>query len=118
MTLAAPAAKDDLHGTTNMPPVSLGQLDPHERSGVAIRALQGQAEVGSSGYLDNLASVSMLYEGKVLKDLIPRIYDRPGRVVPALGPDDKRRSLMVEHPVRRAGRAAAGRCRRGRRAPR
>ena len=98
VTLAAAAAKDDLHGTTNMPPVSLGQLDPHERSGVAIRALQGQAEVGSSGYLDNLASVSMLYEGKILKDLIPRIYDRPGRLVPALGADDKRRSLMVNIP--------------------
>ncbi|HZT54815.1 MAG TPA: portal protein, partial [Burkholderiaceae bacterium] len=98
VTLAAAAAKDDLHGTTNMPPVSLGQLDPHERSGVAIRALQGQAEVGSSGYLDNLASVSMAYEGKVLKDLIPRVYDRPGRVVPALGLDDKRRSLMVNIP--------------------
>jgi hypothetical protein len=98
VTLAAQAAKDDLHGTTNMPPVSLGQLDPHERSGVAIRALQGQAEVGSSGYLDNLASVSMLYEGKVLKDLIPRIYDRPGRVVPMMGPDEKRRSVMLNIP--------------------
>ena len=98
VTLAATAAKDDLHSTTNMPPVSLGQLDPHERSGVAIRALQGQAEVGSSGYLDNLASVSMLYEGKVLKDLIPRIYDRPGRVVPLLGQDDKRRSVMLNIP--------------------
>jgi len=98
ITIAAQAAKDDLHGTTNMPPVSLGQLDPHERSGVAIRALQGQAEVGSSGYLDNLASISMLYEGKVLKDLIPRIYDRPGRVVPAIDQAEKRRSIMVNTP--------------------
>ena len=40
----------------------------------------------------------MLYEGKVLKDLIPRIYDRPGRVVPAMGADDKRRSIMVNIP--------------------
>ena len=103
VTLAAQAAKDDLHGTTNMPPVSLGQLDPHERSGVAIRALQGQAEVGSSGYLDNLASISMLYEGKILKDLIPRIYDRPGRLVPALGQDDKRKSLMVNIPFTQQG---------------
>src|SRR4029453_1909670 len=80
-----------------------GQLDPHERSGVAIRALQGQAEVGSSGYLDNLASVSMIYEGKVLKDLIPRIYDRPGRVVPAMGADEKRRTLMVNIPFVQQG---------------
>jgi hypothetical protein len=98
VTLAASAAKDDLHATTNMPPVALGALDPHERSGVAIRALQGQAEVGSSGYLDNLSSVSMIYEGKVLKDLIPRIYDRPGRVVPTMGQDEKRASLMVNIP--------------------
>src|SRR5499426_120056 len=98
ITIAAQAAKDDLHGTTNLRPVSLGQLDPHERSGVAIRALQGQAEVGTSGYLDNLSSISMLYEGKVLKDLIPRIYDRPGRIVPAIGPDDRRRSVMVNAP--------------------
>jgi hypothetical protein len=98
ITLAASAAKDDLHATTNMPPVALGALDPHERSGVAIRALQGQAEVGSSGYLDNLSTVSMIYEGKVLKDLIPRIYDRPGRVVPTMGADERRRSLMVNIP--------------------
>jgi hypothetical protein len=98
VTIAAAAAKDDLHATTNLPPVALGQLDPSDRSGVAIRALQGQAEVGTSGYLDNLSSISMLYEGKILKDLIPRIYDRPGRVVPALGVDDRRRSLLVNIP--------------------
>jgi hypothetical protein len=108
ITIAAQAAKDDLHGTTNMPPVSLGQLDPHERSGVAIRALQGQAEVGSSGYLDNLSSISMLYEGKVLKDLIPRIYDRPGRIVPAVDQADKRRSIMVNTPfVEQGGKPQA-----------
>ena len=98
ITLAAAQAKDDLHATTNLPPVSLGQLDPHERSGKAIQALQAQAEIGSSGYLDNLATISMLYEGKVLKDLIPRIYDRPGRVVPAMDASEKRRSLMVNIP--------------------
>ena len=98
VTLAAAAAKDDLHGTTNMPPVSLGQLDPHERSGIAIRALQGQAEVGSSGYLDNLASISMLYEGKILRDMIPRVYDRPGRIVPTMGADEKRKTVMVNIP--------------------
>jgi hypothetical protein len=103
VTLAAGAAKDDLQATTNMPPVALGQLDPHDRSGVAIRALQGQAEVGSSGYLDNLSSVSMLYEGKVLQDLIPRIYDRPGRVVPSLGVDDQRKGLLLNTPFTQQG---------------
>jgi hypothetical protein len=61
------------------------------------------AEVGSSGYLDNLSSISMIYEGKVLKDLIPRIYDRPGRVVPAMGADEQRRNLMVNIPFTQNG---------------
>ena len=105
VTLAATAAKGDLQATTNMPPVALGQLDPHDRSGVAIRALQGQAEVGSSGYLDNLASVSMIYEGKVLQDLIPRIYDRPGRVATGMGADEKRRPLLLNIPFVQQGNA-------------
>ncbi len=98
ITLAAHEAKDDINTTTGIPPVALGQLDPHDRSGTAIKALQGQSEVGTSGYLDNLASMSMMYEGMVVRDLIPRIYDRPGRVVPAVGLDEKRRQVMVNQP--------------------
>src|SRR4030095_15605122 len=98
VTPAPAPAKDCLRGTTTVPPVSPGEVDPHERSGVAIRALQGQAEVGASGYLDNLASISMLYEGKALMDLIRLISDRPGRLVPALGADDQRRRVMVNVP--------------------
>ncbi len=98
VTLAAHEAKDDVHATTGVPPVALGQLDPHERSGKAIAALQGQAEVGTSGFLDNLATMSMMYEGRVIRDLIPRIYDRPGRIVPAVGADEKRRQVMVGQP--------------------
>ncbi len=98
ITMAAHEAKDDIHATTGIPPVSLGQLDPHERSGKAIKALQGQAEVGSSGFLDNLATMSMMYEGKVIRDLIPRIYDRPGRIVPAVDIKDQRRQVMVNAP--------------------
>lgn len=98
ITLAAQQAKDDIHTTTGVPPVALGQLDPHERSGKAIQALQAQAETGSSGGLDNLVNISMAYEGKVLRDLIPRIFDRPGRQVAAIGIDEKRRMVMVNYP--------------------
>ncbi len=95
ITMAAAAAKDDVHNTTLVPPAALGQLDPHDRSGKAIQALQGQAELGTSGYMDNLVNISMAYEGKVLRDLIPRIYDRPGRIVPAVDKTDKKRRVMV-----------------------
>lgn len=98
ITMAAQAAKDDVHTTTGIPPVSLGQVDPHERSGKAIQALQGQAEVGSSGYLDNFVSITLAYEGKVVRDLIPRLFDRPGRIVPAVGLDEKRRLVMLNYP--------------------
>lgn len=98
MTMAAQAAKDDVHSTTGIPPVSLGQLDPHERSGRAIQALQGQAEVGGSGYLDNFVNITLHYDGKVVRDLIPRIFDRPGRIVPAVGLDEKRRMVMLNYP--------------------
>ena len=98
ITLAAHEAKDDVHSTTGIPPVALGQLDPHDRSGRAIQALQGQAEQGSSGYLDNFVNITLAYEGKVVRDLIPRIYDRPGRVVPAVGVDERRRMVMLNTP--------------------
>ncbi len=97
-SLAAGAAKDDVHTTTGVPPVALGQLDPHDRSGKAISALQQQSEVGSSGYMDNFVSITMAYEGKVVRDLIRHLYDRPGRIVPAVGLDEKRRLIMLNAP--------------------
>ena len=98
MTMAAQAAKDDIHTTTGIPPVALGQLDPHDRSGKAIQALQGQSEVGTSGYLDNFVNITLAYEGKVVRDLIPKVFDRPGRIVPAVGVDEKRRLVMLNYP--------------------
>jgi hypothetical protein len=98
ITIAASSADNDIHVTTGVPPVALGQLDPTDRSGLAIQKLQGQSEVGASGYLDNLVSITLAYEGKVVRDLIPRIYDRPGRIVPAVGVDEKRRLVMLNVP--------------------
>ena len=101
ITMAAHEASDDIHATTGIPPVAMGQLDPHERSGKAIQALQAQAEVGSSAYLDNLANMSMQYEGKVLRDLIPRVFDRPGRIVAAIGADEQRKLVMLNQLFKR-----------------
>jgi hypothetical protein len=98
ITVAVQAAKDDVHTTTGIPPVALGALDPTNRSGAAIKALQGQAEVGSSIYLDNLRDISLPYEGKVVRDLIARIYDRPGRQVAAIAEDGTRRSVLLNVP--------------------
>ena len=98
ITLAAHEADGDIKATTGRFDASLGNLSPQERSGKAILALQKQAEMGSSGWLDNLATMSMVYEGKILLDLIPAIYGRPGRVVAAIGADEQRRSVMLGVP--------------------
>jgi hypothetical protein len=98
ITLAAHEADADIKATTGIFDPSLGNMNPNDRSGKAILALQKQADISTSGYLDNLAGMSMIYEGKILRDLIPKVYDRPGRIVPGIGADDQRRSIMVNAP--------------------
>jgi len=88
----------NLNATTGFFDPSRGNLSRGERSGVALKALQAQTETGNSGYLDNLAQISMTYEAKVVLDLIPKVYDRPGRLVPLLGLDNQRSSVVVNAP--------------------
>lgn len=76
---------------------SLGTTDQH-RSGKAVLALQQQGDAGQSHYLDNLAEISMTYEAKVLLDLIPKVYDRPGRVARILGTDDEAQRVILNAP--------------------
>jgi hypothetical protein len=85
VTLAVNEAAEDIRATTGRWEASLGQMNSQDRSGKAILALQQQGAQSSSIYLDNLASVSMTLEGKVLLDLIPKVYDRPGRIMRLLG---------------------------------
>lgn len=98
IVIAKQGADGDIKATTGRWDASLGAMTPSERSGKAILALQKQAEQGSSGWLDNLASMSMVYEGKILRDLIPKVYGRPGRVIAAIGADERQRAVMVNAP--------------------
>lgn len=86
-----------IHAATFTYDPSLGNTDSH-RSGKAVLALQQQADAGHSHYLDNLAEVSMTYEAKVLLDLIPKVYDRPGRVARILGTDDEAERVILNMP--------------------
>lgn len=85
ITVAAGAADDDIKATTGVGDPSLGLMTPSDRSARALKSLQQQSELGNANYLDNLASISMKHEGRVLLDLLPKVYDRPGRVVRILG---------------------------------
>ena len=97
-TMAIAQANNDIQATTTVHDPSLGNLSPQERSGKAILALQKQSEQSTGVYIDNLAQMSLLYEGKVVRDLIPKIYTRRGRVVPAIGADEQTRQIMLNQP--------------------
>lgn len=88
----------NINATTGFFDPSRGNLSAGERSGVALKALQQQSETGNSGYLDNLAQISMTRESQIVLKLIPKVYDRPGRVVTLLGLDNKRSQVMLNTP--------------------
>ena len=77
-------AGDDLQSTMGQYNPSLG-ADAQEKSGKAIIARQQQADVGTFHYIDNL-SRAIRYCGRILVDLIPKIYDTE-RVARILGED-------------------------------
>lgn len=66
-------ASRDLYHVTNMQPPSLG-ANPELKSGKAIQSQERLGDRGSYIYTDNLEK-SVAYTGKILIDLIPRIYD-------------------------------------------
>ena len=71
-------AREDLKQTTGIYDPSLG-VQTNERTGRAIQARQGQAEIGHFHFPDNLCK-SLMYTGVILIDLIPKIYDTPRMV--------------------------------------
>lgn len=79
---------------------ALGKQPTAHRSGRAIVALQDQTVEGTSHYLANLANISMTHEARVMLDLIPRIYDRPGRLARITDADDskKQSTVILNHP--------------------
>lgn len=89
--------------TATRPP-ALGQDTPAFRSGKAINALQTQSMNANSPYLDNLADISLTYEACVILDLLPKKYDRPGRVARALGIDGKSQLVALNAPFVPNGR--------------
>lgn len=63
----------ELHDTMGLQQASLGERS-NEKSGIAIAERRRQGDRGQFAYVDNLAR-SLKYAGKVLVDLIPKIYD-------------------------------------------
>lgn len=79
-------ASDDIKAIVGIYDSSIGARS-NETSGVAINARDRQADTGTFHFIDNL-SRGIRHGGRVLIDLIPRVYSVP-RVVRILGQDGK-----------------------------
>jgi hypothetical protein len=84
MSVMVRQADNDMKATTGIYDASLGQRGPDE-SGKAILARQKQTDLGTLNFTDNLAR-SMRHSGRLLIDLIPKIYDAP-RIQRIIRPD-------------------------------
>ena len=86
-------AADDIKSTTGQYNASLGQQS-NETSGRAIMARQTESDVGTFHYIDNL-SRAIRQCGRVLIDLIPKIYDTR-RVARIIGEDGQTDKVLID----------------------
>ncbi len=90
------SASDDMKSIMGMYDASLGARS-NETSGRAIMARQREGDVSTFHYIDNL-SRAIRHAGRILIDLIPKVYSAP-RVVRVLGASGDARSVAVNQKV-------------------
>lgn len=88
----AERASDDIKATTGIHDASLG-AQGNETSGKAILARQREGDVSNYHYSDNLER-ALHYAGRILIDLIPKVYDSE-RVVRIMGDDDEEEFIPI-----------------------
>lgn len=93
-------ASDDMKAIMGLHDASLG-APSNETSGRAITARQREGDVSTFHYIDNL-SRSIRHAGRILIDLIPRVYSQP-RMVRILGPEGAPRVVAVNQQGAAAG---------------
>lgn len=92
----AELADGDMKATTGIYDSSLGNRS-NETSGIAIRARDQQGDTANYHFSDNLQR-SMWHCGRILIELIPKIYDTE-RVVRCLGEDDSEEHHRINQEV-------------------
>ena len=91
-------SKDFVQSATAVYDPSLGKAESVQESGRKVLALQQQGDASTGQYTTSLAEVSMRYEALVIIDLMPHIYDRPGRVTRILTGEDDEKAVMLGIP--------------------
>lgn len=93
-------SSDDIKATTGIFDASLGARS-NEQSGRAILARQREGDVATYHFQDNL-SRAIRHCGRILLDLIPRVYDTP-RVLRIVGLDGETETVAVNQPTKHKG---------------
>lgn len=83
---------DDIKATTGLYDAAMGRQS-NETSGKAIQRRAAQAQTANFHFIDNL-SRSMRHGGRILVDLIPKIYDS-ARAVQIIGEDGEKELIWV-----------------------
>lgn len=98
-------ASDDMKSIMGLHDASLGARS-NETSGRAIMARQREGDVSTFHYVDNL-SRAIRHAGRILIDLIPRVYSTP-RVLRVLGASGEARLAPVNQKFEAQAEDAAG----------
>jgi hypothetical protein len=87
-------AAQDMQATTGIRFDATQQERMYDESGKALRELKRVGDLGNFHYVDNLAR-SLRHTGRILIDLIPKIYDT-ARVLTILREDDSEERVRIE----------------------
>ena len=85
--------REDVQASLGMFKASLGKEQPNQ-SGKAILALTRESDTGTFHFADN-QSISIAHGGRIMIDLIPKIYDTP-RIIKILGEDGKMSEAQID----------------------
>ena len=85
-------AGDDIEDVLGMYPPSMGKPS-NERSGKAIMMRQKESEITNFGFVDNIR-LSLIYAGKIIIDLIPKIYDT-SRMIRLINPEGEEQLVAI-----------------------
>ena len=89
-------ANDDLKAVLGMYDASLG-AQGNETSGVAIGKRVMEGDTSTFHFVDNL-NRAIRYAGRIIVDLIPKVYTRP-QIIRIVGEDDEPTDVPINQPV-------------------
>jgi hypothetical protein len=95
ITNARMMASDDLKATTGIYDAALGNQS-RETSGIAIQRRNTQTQTSNFHFVDNLTR-SLRHTGRILIDLIPKIYDTP-RASRIVADDGEQKVVKLNQP--------------------